>query len=229
MLTRTLHLVTDGRVLLERDDERGIARITLANPERKNAYDPAMRAAARRLPRRARVRRRHQGRAAPRRGWGVQHRRRHGQRLQLVRRRRVEGSEATAEPAPPPAHRPQDVRLLPVLPRLPEGHRRRGVRLRARWRLRAGPDGRHRRRGQRHGDRDARHPLPRPGPGVAPPVLPPPRPGARPAPAAHRRHHQGRRGRPPRHLHRGRRPRAPSRPAPPGSPRRCRACRPTAS
>ena len=43
MLTGTLRLVTDGRVLLERDDERGIARITLANPERKNAYDPAMR------------------------------------------------------------------------------------------------------------------------------------------------------------------------------------------
>jgi len=36
-------VVTDGRVRLERDDERGIARITLANPERKNAYDPAMR------------------------------------------------------------------------------------------------------------------------------------------------------------------------------------------
>ncbi|MET0903221.1 MAG: enoyl-CoA hydratase/isomerase family protein [Acidimicrobiales bacterium] len=43
MLTGTLHLVTDGRVLLERDVERGIARITLSNPERKNAYDPAMR------------------------------------------------------------------------------------------------------------------------------------------------------------------------------------------
>lgn len=35
--------MTDGRVLLERDDERGIARITLANPERKNAWDPPMR------------------------------------------------------------------------------------------------------------------------------------------------------------------------------------------
>jgi enoyl-CoA hydratase/carnithine racemase len=30
-------------VLLERDDATGIARITLANPARKNAYDPAMR------------------------------------------------------------------------------------------------------------------------------------------------------------------------------------------
>jgi enoyl-CoA hydratase/carnithine racemase len=35
--------VTDGRVLLQRDDERGIARITLANVEKKNAYDPEMR------------------------------------------------------------------------------------------------------------------------------------------------------------------------------------------
>jgi enoyl-CoA hydratase len=35
--------VSDGRVLLQRDDERGIARITLDNPERKNAYDPEMR------------------------------------------------------------------------------------------------------------------------------------------------------------------------------------------
>jgi enoyl-CoA hydratase len=35
--------VTDGRVLMERDDESGIARITLDNPDRKNAYDPEMR------------------------------------------------------------------------------------------------------------------------------------------------------------------------------------------
>ena len=34
---------SETRVLLERDDETGIARITLDNPERKNAYDPAMR------------------------------------------------------------------------------------------------------------------------------------------------------------------------------------------
>lgn len=33
----------DGRVLMERDDERGTARLTIANPERRNAYDPAMR------------------------------------------------------------------------------------------------------------------------------------------------------------------------------------------
>lgn len=40
---RRLRRVTDGRVLMERDDERGIARITLDNPARKNAWDPLMR------------------------------------------------------------------------------------------------------------------------------------------------------------------------------------------
>jgi len=35
--------VTDGRVRMDRDDEQGIARITLSNPERKNAWDPSMR------------------------------------------------------------------------------------------------------------------------------------------------------------------------------------------
>ena len=35
--------MSDGRVLMQRDDERGVARLTLDNPERKNAYDPAMR------------------------------------------------------------------------------------------------------------------------------------------------------------------------------------------
>lgn len=35
--------MTDGRVLMERDDERGIARLTLDNPTRKNAWDPPMR------------------------------------------------------------------------------------------------------------------------------------------------------------------------------------------
>jgi enoyl-CoA hydratase len=34
---------SDGRVLLERDETSGIARLTLDNPARKNAYDPAMR------------------------------------------------------------------------------------------------------------------------------------------------------------------------------------------
>ena len=35
--------MSDGRVLVQRDDESGIARVTLANPERRNAYDPEMR------------------------------------------------------------------------------------------------------------------------------------------------------------------------------------------
>lgn len=35
--------MSDSRVLLERDDQTGIARITLNNPARRNSYDPAMR------------------------------------------------------------------------------------------------------------------------------------------------------------------------------------------
>ncbi len=35
--------MTEGRVTVERDDGSGIARLTLDNPARKNAYDPAMR------------------------------------------------------------------------------------------------------------------------------------------------------------------------------------------
>ena len=35
--------MNDGRVRMERDDESGIARLTIDNPERRNAYDPAMR------------------------------------------------------------------------------------------------------------------------------------------------------------------------------------------
>jgi len=35
--------VSDSRVLMQRDEGSGIARVTLANPERRNAYDPAMR------------------------------------------------------------------------------------------------------------------------------------------------------------------------------------------
>jgi enoyl-CoA hydratase/carnithine racemase len=36
--------VSDDRVLMERDGDTGIARVTLNNPERRNSYDPAMRA-----------------------------------------------------------------------------------------------------------------------------------------------------------------------------------------
>ena len=35
--------MSDGRVRMDTDGEHGIACITLSNPERKNAYDPAMR------------------------------------------------------------------------------------------------------------------------------------------------------------------------------------------
>lgn len=35
--------MSDSRVLMERDSEAGIARLTLNSPERRNAYDPAMR------------------------------------------------------------------------------------------------------------------------------------------------------------------------------------------
>jgi enoyl-CoA hydratase len=35
--------MSDSRVHMQRDDESGIARVTLANPERRNAYDPQMR------------------------------------------------------------------------------------------------------------------------------------------------------------------------------------------
>src|SRR5215471_20523833 len=35
--------VSDGRVRMERDLSTGIARLTLDNPERRNAYDPKMR------------------------------------------------------------------------------------------------------------------------------------------------------------------------------------------
>ena len=41
------------RVLLERDEKTGIARITLNNPERKNTYDPEMRGNVGALPRQA--------------------------------------------------------------------------------------------------------------------------------------------------------------------------------
>ena len=35
--------MSDARVRMERDDDSGIARLTLDNPERRNAYDPEMR------------------------------------------------------------------------------------------------------------------------------------------------------------------------------------------
>src|SRR5689334_19529456 len=41
--TREEALVSDDRVLIERDTESGIARISFNDPERRNTYDPEMR------------------------------------------------------------------------------------------------------------------------------------------------------------------------------------------
>ena len=209
--------MSDGRVLMERDDEPGIARITLDNPERKNAYDPAMR--------------RQLGAyldelaydddikvvAAPRRGRRVQHRRRHEQRLRLVRRRRQGRRErrrqaagagrASAAACSSTARRSTSTTSSSATRRSP-WPRSRGFALGGGFELALMADIAV--VGQRHGDRHAGHPLPRPGARVAAHVLPPARPGAGPAAPAHRRHHRGRRGRPPRRLHRGGRRRTPS-------------------
>ena len=94
----------------------------------------------------------------------------------------VTAGDPAAEPAAAAHRRPQDVRLLPQLPRLPEGDRRRGARLRARRRVRDGADGRHLRRRPRHEGRDAGHALPRAGARIAAHVLLPAR--SRPGRAA---------------------------------------------
>ncbi len=57
--------------------------------------------------------------------------------------RRDDAQEEQAQPASPAHRRPQVVRLLPQPDGLPEGHRRRDQRLRARRRLRDGADDRH--------------------------------------------------------------------------------------
>ena len=104
---------------------------------------------------------------------------------------------AAPEPAPAPLRRPQDVRLLPRLPRLPEGHRGRGAGLRARRRLRARAHGRHLGGRPRHACRHARDPVPRTGARLAAHVLLPARPEPRAPAAAHRRHDPGGRARAP--------------------------------
>ena len=35
--------MADGRIRLERDDDKGIARVTIDNADRRNCYDPPMR------------------------------------------------------------------------------------------------------------------------------------------------------------------------------------------
>ena len=136
---------------------------------------------------------------------------------------------AAAEPAAAAVRRPQDLRLLPQLPRLSEGDRRRGARLRARRRLRDGADGRHLRRRARHPGRDAGDALSRAGARLAPHVLLPARPDAGAPPAPHRRHASPRRSS---SISRSS-PRSPttrpSRRARTGGPARWRGCPPTAS
>ena len=192
----TISDASDDRVLFEVDPESRIATITLNNPEQRNSYDASMRDSAGPVPGPGRRGRRSHGGAAARRGRGVQHRRRHEQRLRLVRRKRPEAGCTAAK------SRPSQRRRLTVdrksfgfyhnLMGFPEGHRRRDQRLRARRRFRDGADDGHLGDRPRHQDRHARHPLPRSGAGQPAHVLPSPRAGAGAAAAADRRHHRGR-------------------------------------
>ena len=104
--------MTDPRVLMERDDATGIARITLNNPERRNCYDPPMREQLGEYLDELAIDDARQGRVAARRGRRLLHRRRHGQRVQLVRDATMtatsDASGRAAEPAPPARGRPQD-------------------------------------------------------------------------------------------------------------------------
>ena len=147
--------MTDPRVLMERDDATGIARITINNPERRNCYDPrdARASSATYLDELATddgvkvVLLRGEGGVFSTGAdmgnaytWYDDRRRRRTARARRRRpsqRRRLVG-------------RPQDVRLLPRAHGLPEGDGRRGARLRARRRARARAHGRHRGRGARH-------------------------------------------------------------------------------
>ena len=213
--------MSDGRVLMQRDDESGIARVTLANPERRNAYDPEMR--------------RQLGayldelayddaiKVVILRGeggvfsagadmnnayawYGDAHRdrdQRPGRRdAERTRRalRRVGAARASGGGSWRIARRSTSTTSSSGYPKATVAEVS-GFALGGGLRARA--HGRHRRGGERHGDRDAGDPLPRPRARLAAPVLPPARPGARPAAPAHGRHDRGRRGGPPRRVHRG--------------------------
>ena len=226
--------MSDGRVLMERDDGSGHRPRHARQPGAEERLRPGDARAARRVPRRARPRRRRQGRAAARRGRGLQHRRRHEQRLRLVRRGRPgerraggagAGGRASAGGCSVDRKTFDFYHDFLGYPKVTVAEVS-GFALGGGFELALMAD--ISRRGPRHEDRDAGHPLPRAGAGVAPHVLPPPRPGARPAPAAHRRHHRGRRGRAPRRLHRGGRARPVAARAA-GGPGRRPACPPTAS
>ncbi len=157
-------LVTDPRVLMERDDATGIARITFNDPERKNCYDPPMRAQlGEYLDELAMddhvkvVVLRGEGGVfstgadmGNAYGWYGSSNGRWQQR-----------HAPAAEPASTTRSRSEDVLLLPRVHGLPEGDRCRSARLRARRRFGARAHGRHRGRRARRADRHARDALPR--------------------------------------------------------------------
>ena len=97
--------MSDSRVLMERDESTGIARLTLDNPERRNAYDPPMREQLGAYLDELALGRRHQGRPAARGGRRLQHRCRHGQRLLLVRQGRNGEGDGASRPKRPSQRR----------------------------------------------------------------------------------------------------------------------------
>ena len=125
------------RVSLEKDAETHVARITIDNPERKNAWDPEMR--------------RQMGTFLDEVATDDD--------IKVVILRGAGGvfstgadmnnaynwygpgdTQAPAEPAPPPRRRSPDLQLLPRVPQLSEGDDRAGRDVRARWCLRARVD-----------------------------------------------------------------------------------------
>ena len=226
--------VSDSRVLMERDESTGIARLTLNNPERRNAYDPRDARAARRVPRRARGGRRHQGRAAARQRRRLQHRCRHGQRLLLVRQGRDRPSDGRSRP-----QRPSQRRRLSVdrktfdfyhdflgYPKVIVAEVR-GFALGGGFEMALMADISVVARNTMVGMPATR--FLGPALGLAAHVLLPARPDARATPAPHRRHHRRGEARAPLDLHRGHGRRRRSRRAPTGGRARWRACPPTAS
>ena len=132
--------MTDARVLLERDDATGIARITLNNPERRNCYDPPMReqlgayldelADGRRASRSCCCAARA---ASSRTGADMGNAYTWYEANGATRERRRPAAAARASAGGSSVDR-KTFELLPRAHRLPEGDRRRGARLRARRR-----------------------------------------------------------------------------------------------